>query len=52
MSRLDALVFFCRRRVCREAARVFLVDGVKAGCDSFCVAGVAFPDILTCLQKR
>ena len=33
-----------------EAAKPLLFEGVKTGM-SFCVAGEAVPDILTCLQK-
>ena len=34
-----------------EAAKALLFEGVKAGCDVYCVAGVALPGILTCLQE-
>jgi len=32
MSRLDSLVFFCRRRVYGEAAKALLFEGFQAGC--------------------
>ena len=50
MSSLDSLVFFCAAVSLGEAAKLFSKVS-KQVVMSFCVAGVALGDILTCLQK-
>ena len=49
MSRLDSLTFSRVAVSMGEAAKLLLFEGIKGGC-SFCMAGMALPDILTCLQ--